>query len=495
MGLRSTLVSAAAAALVISLLMPPTSVALAASSSAASEGVGYATVTAVSCASAGNCSAGGYYLNSAGEDVRAFVVTEKDGSWGDAELLPGSVSLDDGGSAYINSMSCASAGDCSAGGDYTTPGKVTQPFVVIESDGSWGKAELVPGIGTLNLDRQGSVGSVSCASAGNCSAGGDYTDAQDHAQAFVANEVNGSWGAAEEMPGTAVLNKNGSAGTSGVSCRSPGNCTAVGGVADGDAGSFFVASEKDGVWGKAELLPGAAELQANGLSTFGALSCGSVGNCSTVGRYATQSTGEQVWVANEISGTWGKAEEVPSTAALNAGYNDSLSSLSCPSPGNCSAGGYYWDSSQYQQAFVVDETAGSWGKAEEVPGTATLNQGDPPLFGPAAGVSAVSCGSAGNCAAGGSYTDKSANTQAFIDSEKDGDWGKAEEVPGTAALNAGGTATVLAVSCGSADSCIATGTYIDSQGHGQVFVTADTNGTWGKAGQFPGLAALEGGAT
>jgi hypothetical protein len=46
----------------------------------------------------------------------------------------------------------------------------------------------------------GSAGSVSCASPGNCSAGGDYyTDAAGHQQAFVVSEKNGSWGTAAVM--------------------------------------------------------------------------------------------------------------------------------------------------------------------------------------------------------------------------------------------------------------------------------------------------------
>ena len=33
---------------------------------------------------------------------------------------------------------------------------------------------------------------MSCASAGNCSAGGYYTDSSGHRQAFVVSEVNGT---------------------------------------------------------------------------------------------------------------------------------------------------------------------------------------------------------------------------------------------------------------------------------------------------------------
>jgi hypothetical protein len=50
------------------------------------------------------------------------------------------------------------------------------------------------------------VNQVSCASPGNCAATGNYTGAQDHNQAFVADEKNGTWGGAIEVPGSGALN-------------------------------------------------------------------------------------------------------------------------------------------------------------------------------------------------------------------------------------------------------------------------------------------------
>jgi hypothetical protein len=75
------------------------------------------------------------------------------------------------------------------------------------------------------------------------------------------------------------------------------------------------------------------------------------------------------------AGTWGTAEELPGIAALNVGGNAPIETLSCASAGNCSAGGYYADSADHEQAFVANETDGTWGNAEEVPGTAALNTG------------------------------------------------------------------------------------------------------------------------
>ncbi len=50
---------------------------------------------------------------------------------------------------------------------------------------------------------------MSCAAAGNCSAGGHYTDSSGHFQAFVVSQVNGTWHTAIEVPGTAALNQGG----------------------------------------------------------------------------------------------------------------------------------------------------------------------------------------------------------------------------------------------------------------------------------------------
>ena len=163
-------------------------------------------------------------------------------------------------------------------------------------------------------------------------------------------------------------------------------------------------------------------------------------------------------------GAWGTAREVTGLAALNQGGFANITSVSCASPGTCSAGGSYTDSSGGGQAFVVSEVNGSWGKAKEVPGLAALNQGGHAF------TNAVSCAAAGTCSAGGFYFDGSGHRQAFVVTEVNGTWGTAQEVPGTAALNQGGNAETLSVSCAGAGTCAAGGIYTDSSGHHQAFV-------------------------
>ena len=422
----------------------------------------------MSCSSPGNCGAAGFYSTSSTE--QGFVVSETNGTWGKAEEIPGIAALDRGHDSEVSALSCGSAGNCTAVGTYTSRFGIGVAFLADEKNGVWGKAEEVPGTAALNKGEDAATDSVSCASAGNCSAGGSYSDGSFAEQAFVVSETNGTWGTAQEVPGTGALNVGGAAEVDSMSCASAGNCSATGiygNVPKAPRQQVFVVSETNGTWGTAQKVPGATRLDKGRDAGFAALSCASVGNCSAGGFYST-SHGQQAFVVDETNGTWGTAQEVPGIAALNKGNQAIINSVSCPSAGICSAGGLYEVTATTSQAFVVTEKNGTWGKAEQVPGTAALNKGG------AASINSVSCGAAGNCSAGGSYRDTASAFQAFVVDETNGTWGKAEAVPGTAALNKGGIAGTGSVSCASAGHCSAGGWYTTGPGQ-QGFVAGRTS--------------------
>src|SRR6266702_3317069 len=278
------------------------------------------------------------------------------GTWHAAQKVPGTATLNKGGTAQVQSVSCASAGNCSAGGYYTGGSGHHQVFVVSEVNGTWHTAIEIRGTAALNRGGNAQVYSVSCASAGNCSAGGYYTtDSYGHTQAFVVSDVNGTWRTAREVPGTADLNQDGGAGVNSVSCGSAGNCTAGGWYAD-DSGhqQVFVVSQVNGTWHTAIEVPGTASLNQGGSAWIYSVSCASAGNCSAGGSYFAGYW--HAFVASEVNGTWHTAREVPGTATLNQGGNAAVQSVSCASAGNCSAGGGYTDSSGHRQAFVVRES-------------------------------------------------------------------------------------------------------------------------------------------
>ena len=427
---------------------------------------GNAATESVSCVARGSCAAGGDYADGSGQ-FQAFVVAEVNGRWRKAIRVPGTAALNAGGVAGINSVSCAAKGSCAAGGGYKDGSGNRQAFVVTEVNGRWRKAVEVPGTAALNAGAFAATESVSCAAKASCAAGGFYTDGSGHLQAFVVTEVNGRWHKAIRVPGTPGLNAAGNADTVSVSCAAKGSCAATGDYTDVSGNrQAFVVTEVNGRWRKAILVPGTAGLNADGSAGAGWVSCAAKGSCALGGFYTDGSGHRQAFVVTEVNGRWRKAIRVPGTAGLNAGGNAQTLSVSCAAKGSCAAGGEYTDGSGHPQGFVVTEVNGRWRKAVEVPGTAALNAGG------GAETATVSCAAAGSCAAGGDYTDGSGHHQAFVVTEVNGRWRKAIRVPGTPVLNAGGSAATFSVSCVAKGSCAAGGDYKDGSGQFQAFVVS-----------------------
>ena len=375
---------------------------------------GDALLGSVSCASRGNCTAGGFYTDGSGH-VQAFVVDEKKGVWRKAIEVPGTAVLNTRGSAEVTSVSCASAGNCAAGGYYSNgsgSGR-RQVFVASEKNGVWRKAIEVPGTASLNRGGDAWLNSVSCASAGNCAASGYYHRSSENQQAFVVDEKNNVWRTAIRVPGTAALNTGQYATVNSVACASAGNCAAGGEYTDSSSETHraFVVDETNGVWGSAVEVPGTAALDSSGAARVESVSCSSAGNCSAGGGYGRKDSG--AFVADENNGVWETAIEVPGLATLNTGNNASVSSVSCGSAGNCAAGGWYVGSHGYR-TFLAGEASGVWGNAVVVRGIAAFNRS-----GLARAIS-VSCVSAGNCVSGGFYlvggTVTDGKYQAFVTS-------------------------------------------------------------------------------
>src|SRR6266568_4876495 len=194
---------------------------------------GDAAIESVSCAAAGSCAAGGFYIDGSGH-TQAFVVSEAGGRWRTAIKVPGTAALNTRRFAEVESVSCAAAGSCAAGGFYAAGSGGEQAFVVSEAGGRWRKAIEVPGTAALNTGGDAAIDSVSCAAAGSGAAGGCYADSRfGHLQAFVVTKAGGRWRKAIEVPGTAALNTGGDAAINSVSCAAPHGCAAGGHYKDG----------------------------------------------------------------------------------------------------------------------------------------------------------------------------------------------------------------------------------------------------------------------
>ena len=343
------------------------------------------------------------------------------------------------------------------------------------------------------IEAPGALNSISCAAVGECAAGGYFIEGYtpyDKRLGYYRQRYRRDAFVVSEVNGSwgkpvpVPTSGVGSAEVISISCPAIGDCAAGGYFYARRGGQGFVVSEKNGTWGKAVEVPGLATLNRRGDASVTSISCAATGNCAAGGYYWDRHYNRHAFVVSETNGAWGTAIKVPGTATLNAGGDAEVTSISCAAPGECAAGGSYSDSARNGHAFVVSQTNGIWSKATEVPGTAALNTGGE------ARLMSISCPAAGECGAGGFYAEGSGKFQAFVVGETNHTWGDAIEVPGTATLNHAGDAGADSISCPAPGECAASGHFTLGSARGGAFVVSETNGTWGTAIEVPGMGTL-----
>jgi hypothetical protein len=406
----------------------------------------------VACTSPGNCVAVGGYANTNQDtngDAEYFPIyaTESAGVWAAAHpvAMPALYDTDPSQQrAFLSSISCPAAGDCVAVGSYTDHVGNNQAMIATESGGSWGTARELTALPAGADSVQGALGailySVSCVRVGDCLAVGTYKDATDARQAMVVAQSAGTWGAATEakLPGNANAASGGQyARLTSVSCTpnagrqigrlyEPGNCVAVGTYTDNttaDNDLTMVATEKAGAWTAAPLaLPSnASTTQPADLGGFNnpAVSCTSLGSCVVVASYVNGNDGPVLAAlhAEETGGTWGPSAQFVPPADEGQGV-DTLDSVSCTGPGNCAVGGFYAQlASPTYQPLVGSELGGQW--APSSPLTLPADAGSVSGGGGIVGIqfdniAAVTCSSATSCVAVGSYSDSNDVQQPMV---------------------------------------------------------------------------------
>ena len=385
------------------------------------------------------------------------------------------------GQGYLPSLSCASVGNCVATGVYLNAQGQPQGLLLNEVTGRWiSPTTIVAPANALNSPGLTPY-SVSCGSAGNCSAGGSYQDVTGSIDAFVVNEVRGAWTSAQEVAlpasaSSAIQN----AQVRAVSCSSAGNCSAAGTFQDTSSPYAhvlgFVVDEVRGAWTSAQEVALPADANVNPFVNLTQVACASAGNCSASGSYIDSNNVTHGLIVNEVRGTWspGLAVTPPGNAA--AYPNTQVSALTCVRAGYCSAIGTYLEATGKSEGFTVEERAGHWAQAlmMRLPVGASVN---PHVF--FYGFAGISCASAGNCATGGQYRDAGAKYQGFLLNEVRGVWQVARTLalPADAAM-AGKNGGVVAVSCASAGYCSAGAAYFDRSGLYQALIVNEVHGIW-----------------
>jgi hypothetical protein len=318
------------------------------------------------------------------------------------------------------------------------------------------------------------------------------------AAAYAQNAPpGGTWGQVRQLSGLPASNSLVSLDVSAVSCSSAGDCGAIGSYqlsAANIPSEAFVVTEKGGIWGKAQAIPGLAALNVGKTVSDLHISCATAGNCSAVGTYSRGKPGQSPYnfdvpfVVRQSNGVWGTAKPVSLGNLGGAGVPARLGDISCSSPGDCAATGDYGTFTGPAAPFIINELDGTWSEPMGVPGIASVPPS--PTFG--AVITAISCPADGDCAMGGIYqADDNGGEGSFVADEKSGVWGDAAKLPGLAALTTRPSARLTSISCAAAGACTVAGSYdAASDGRQLPFVASEQGGTWGNAQLLPGSVEL-----
>ena len=268
---------------------------------------------AVSCTTARACTAVGFSSYSTGFDLA--LAEHWTGTRWRIQATPNPAGA---ASAQLAGVSCASADACTAVGKYFNGHR--DKALAERWDGRRWRIQAVPDPpGATEADLFG----VSCPSARACAAVGTYSN-KAGGGAFAA-AWNGKRWSLQAIPSLAH------ASLYGVSCSSPRACTAVGG-ATGSNGTL--AERWSGTSWHYQATPSPAGFVA---SYFSGVSCPSARACTAVGLYFRKTAGP-LTLAEHWNGTRWRVQPTPNQAGAQ---RNELNDVSCATAAACTAVGYY----------------------------------------------------------------------------------------------------------------------------------------------------------
>jgi hypothetical protein len=212
----------------------------------------------------------------------------------------------------LDAVACTQVGDCTAVGGLnvwisaSTAVSYPEPIAASETDGVWAPAMTlnvpanawpIAGGKLPDAGVQSVLDLLSCPSTGNCTAAGDYVDANGVPQGLFVNESGGTWLTGVEAQQPVNPGSYDTVSLTQLSCASAGDCGATGQeteieVSDGglagigaaaDTGLLF--SETDGVWSPGSLPQLPTNANQASPPVVGAISCSIVNGCIAAGTY------------------------------------------------------------------------------------------------------------------------------------------------------------------------------------------------------------------
>ena len=385
------------------------------------------SLAGVSCTSSSACTAVGRYVNSSSVEV---TLAER---WNGTEWLVQSTPNPSGAKASsLAGVSCTSSSACTAVGRYVNSSSVEVTLAERWNGTEW----LVQSTPNPSGAKASSLAGVSCTSSSACTAVGRYVNSSS-VEVTLAERWNGSEWSIQETPNPSGATAD---GLSGVSCRSSGECTAVGSSSNSKTESL--SEHWNGREWAIQLTPnptGATESAMQGVSCAASPLCVAVGAFTTKNAIVTN-LAEVLW-ASEWS-----SQETP-VVGSSSSY---LWEVSCVSPNACTAVGEYENSSH------VDVTL-----AERWNGTEWATQSTPnPTGATRSALKGVSCTSSSACAATGFYKNSSGTYVTLAESWNGTEW----SIQSTPNPTGASESRLLGLSCTAAGACTSVGEYQNSSG-------------------------------
>ncbi len=338
----------------------------------------------------------------------------------------------------------------------------------------WGAArQLSLPAGAAGSGQDAALESVACPRVGDCVTVGSYSERGGDDLPTVIAQRRAGWARGSELPlpfGAGAGRGAQQAVLESVSCWRVGACVAVGYYTDAHGNAEpMVLGESAGRWGvPVELMLPANAAPTGQNSALYSVSCpGGAGRCVAVGYYTDVSGNAEAMVVGQSQGAWGSAAELvlPLGANETAGAEQAeLYSVTCTDPAHCMAVGSYSDLAGNGEPMAVSESGGIWRTADELSLPASAL---PSPVGQYADLYSIACTGPGSCVAAGSYTDSDDNHQAMVIALRGGVWRHAQELSAPSNANTMANrqnAALYAVSCPRAGTCAAVGGYTDAAG-------------------------------
>jgi hypothetical protein len=249
------------------------------------------------------------------------------------------------------------------------------------------------------------------------------------------------------------------------------------------------AAEADALnWAPGVVLVPPADAGANPDVVISSLSCPSTGNCAAVGSFQDAAGNAQGLLASESAGHWSVAAEAQAPANANAVDPDvSLTYVSCASAQNCTAVGSYIDRNSLTQGLRLTETNGSWSVGTEVIHPQSVSVATNPQI----DLTFVSCANATNCFIAGTYTDSNNYPQGLLETEINGSWAATKQAGLPTDHAAEAKVALTSGSCGAVNTCVAVGSYLNNANERQGLLLSGSvsGGTWTFAASTASLPA------